>query len=116
MSQKILDYIHFLVAKYIRETGIKCCYLMTGEWRKITETRLNDQEKLRNKEVKKYKKDHGTKLSYDIRGKRIGMVNKKHVGIRRVNELFDLRLKVNQNDTSDAILLCFAYYLRELGK
>lgn len=116
MSQKILDFVHFLVARFIRETGIKNFYFMTGTWRKETDTRLNDEEKKRNKEVKKYKKEHGTKLAYDIKGRRVGAINKKHVAIRRVNELFGIKLKMKDNDTAESILLAYSYYLKELRK
>ena len=32
-TQKILEWIHFLVAKFIKETNIKAIYLLTGSWR-----------------------------------------------------------------------------------
>jgi hypothetical protein len=35
-TQKILEFIHFLVAKYIKETKIKAIYLLTEQWRRET--------------------------------------------------------------------------------
>jgi len=124
LSQKILDYIHFLVSKFIQETGIKNIYLQTGDWRSEVGSYMNDLEKKRNKEVRDYKKaylkKHGKKttVAYDINGKRIGMIGKKHVTIRLINETFKNQLKAplkrKDEDTSDGISLCWAYHNRRL--
>ena len=117
-SQKILDYLHFLVAKFIQETGIKNIFLQTGEWRKEVGSYMNEAEKRRNKEVRKYKKEHKSKLAYDIKGKRIGMIGKKHVTIRLINELFKDQLKAQlkrkDEDAADGISLALAYHKRRL--
>src|ERR1700749_3224938 len=34
MSQKILEFIQFLVARFIKETGIKAIYYQTETWRR----------------------------------------------------------------------------------
>lgn len=114
MSQKILDYIHFLVAKFVQETGIKSIYLQTGEWRKEVTSYMSPEEKKRNKEIKEYKKKNNVKLARDKNNKVIGQVTKKHVSVRRANELFGLSLKVGENDTADALLLAYAYHLKRL--
>lgn len=115
-SQKILDYLHFLVGKYIQETGIKNVYLQTGEWRSEVGSYMNAAEKKRNKEVREYKKKNKTNIAYDINGKRIGVIGKKHVTIRLVNDSFkdQLRapLKRKDEDSADAISLTWAYCLR----
>jgi Holliday junction resolvasome RuvABC endonuclease subunit len=116
-SQKILEFLHFLVARFIRETGIKNVYYQTGEWRKEVGSHMNLEEKQRNKEVREYKKKNKTKIAYDINGKRIGMIGKKHVTIRLVNETFKDQLKQplkrKDEDTADAVSLNFCYYLRK---
>ena len=123
-SQKILDYIHFLVAKFIQETGIKNVFFQTGDWRKEIGSYMNDLEKQRNKEVKAYKdgyfKKYGkeTVTAYDINGKRIGKIGKKHVTIRLINETFKDQLKSplrrKDEDTADGISLCWTYHKRRL--
>jgi Holliday junction resolvasome RuvABC endonuclease subunit len=117
-SQKILDFIHFLVAKFIQETGIKNIYLQTGDWRKEIGSYMNDVEKKHNKQVKEYKKKNKTNTAYDINGKRIGMIGKKHVTIRLINEVFKDQLKNllkrKDEDAADGIALCLAYYTRRL--
>jgi Holliday junction resolvasome RuvABC endonuclease subunit len=118
MSQKFLDFVHFLVCRFIQETGIRNIWFQTGDWRKEIGSYMNETEKKRNKEVKKYKKDHKSKLAYDINGKRIGMIGKKHVTIRLINEVFKDQLKVQlkrkDEDTADGISLAFAYHKRRL--
>lgn len=115
-SQKILDWIHFLLAKFIQETGIKNIFFQTGEWRREVGSYMNDAEKTRNKEVKEYKKKNGTKLARDINNKVIGKITKKHVTVRLVNEVFknqlDKPLIIKQEDTADGIALMYCYHLR----
>lgn len=121
-SQKILEWIHFLVAKYIKESGIEAIYMLTGTWRAEVGCVMTKEEKKRNKDVREYKKakekETGTKpmAAYDINGKRIGLVNKKHVNIRRANEVFEKFLKKplqkKDEDEADAMLLAYCYHLR----
>jgi Holliday junction resolvasome RuvABC endonuclease subunit len=117
-SQKILDWLHFLVAKYIQETGIRNVFFQTGEWRREVGSYMNDAERKRNKEVREYKKKNKTKLAYDIKGKRIGMIGKKHVTIRLINDLFKDQLKTplrrKDEDAADGISLSLCYHLRRL--
>jgi Holliday junction resolvasome RuvABC endonuclease subunit len=116
-SQKILDYIHFLVAKFIQETGIKNVFFQTGEWRKEVGSYMNAAEKNLNKYIKEYKEKHGTKLARDPKtGKVIGRIDKKKVTIRLINDIFkeDLNapLECSEDDTADAMALVWAYHLR----
>ena len=43
-SQKILEYLHFLTAKMIKETGIKNIFLPTGQWRRIVDCKMTKAE------------------------------------------------------------------------
>lgn len=113
-SQKILEFVHFLVAKMIRDTKIKSVYFMTGEWRSEAGCKMTKEESLHNKTVKKYKTTNKSDIAYDINGKRIGKKTKKHIAIRRVEELFGMKLKLVQNDLADALLLCYSYHQRRL--
>jgi Holliday junction resolvasome RuvABC endonuclease subunit len=117
MSQKILEFGHFLLAKFIQETGIKHIYLMTGEWRKEIGSYMNSAEKQRNKEIKEYKKKHNTVLARDrVTGKVVGRVDKKKVTIRLINDIFKDSLRKplgpSEDDTADAIGLAYCYHLR----
>ena len=121
-SQKILEWIHFLVAKFIKMSGIKAIYLLTGSWRSEVGCIMTKTERNRNKEVREQKKakekETGVKpmAAYDISGKRIGLINKKHVNIRRANEVFEKFLKKplqkKDEDEADAMLLAYCYHLR----
>jgi hypothetical protein len=124
MSQKILEYIHYLLAKFIKESGIKSVYIMTEQWRREIGCKMNDEEKAKNKAVrdykKAYKKKHGKKTSvaYDINGKRIGIVGRKHLNIRRANEIFGDQLKTplrrKDEDLADGLGLLASYHGRRL--
>ena len=123
MSQKILEWLHFLLAQWIKDNGMKSVYIMTEEWRRDIGCKMSDEEKLKNKQVRDYKKayakKHGKKTSvaYDINGKRIGLVGRKHVNIRRVSEIFAGQLKNplkrKDEDLADGLGLLASYHLRK---
>jgi Holliday junction resolvasome RuvABC endonuclease subunit len=118
-SQKILEWIHMLVAKLIGDTGIEYAYLQTGVWRKLINCKMTKNELQHNKEVKKYKLSNKTKIAYDQAGKRIGKITKKHVAIRRANELFSDFLKeplrCKNEDEADAMCLAAAYHFKRMN-
>lgn len=117
-SQKILEFIHFLVAKFIKETTIKVVYLLTGAWRSEVSAKMTKEESKHNKAVKEYKKKHGTRLAYNESGKRIGKLTKKHINIRRANEVFGeflpVLLRKKDEDAADSLLLGYCYHLRRM--
>lgn len=125
-SQKILEFSHFLLAKYIKESNIEAIYLLTGQWRAETGCVMSTEEKKKNKEVREYKKkkekETGTKptVAYDITGKRIGLVGKKHVNVRRANEVYGKFLKEplrkKDEDEADALMLAYCYHSRRMNK
>src|SRR5580693_2302716 len=47
-SQKILEWIHFLVANYIKESKIKAVYIMSGQWKSETGCLMSKDESKRN--------------------------------------------------------------------
>ena len=118
-SQKILEWIHYLLANYIRECNIKAVYVLTEQWRRETGCQMSKEESKHNKEVKKYKEKNDTSIAYDSNGKRIGRVTRKHVNVRRANEVFGKFLKTplkqKDEDTADSLLLGYCYHLRRLG-
>ncbi len=115
-TQKILEWIHFLLARFIKETSIEANYIMIEEWRRETGCKMNKAEKLRNKYVRDYKKKHKTKLARDKNGKIVGLITRKHVNVRRMNELFKDQLseplRQKDEDQADALGLAVSYYLR----
>jgi hypothetical protein len=116
-TQKILEWIHFLVAKFIKETNIKAIYLLTGSWRSEVGCKMTKAESKHNKKVNSYKAAHGnTTVAYDESGKRIGKLTKKHINVRRANEVFGKYLtkplKKKDEDTADSLLLGYCYHLR----
>ena len=117
-SQKILEWIHFLLADYIVAKDFTVKYLLTGEWRKEVGSYMNAEEKKHNKAVKDYKKKNKTKVAKDANGKRIGIVGKKHVTIRLINSVFADQLteplKRKDEDTADAIALGLCYHKQRL--
>lgn len=117
-SQKILEFIHFLVAKLILETGIKSYYYMTEEWRRVVGCLMTKEEKKKNKLRSDIKKKTGAKLARDTNGKIIGKVSRKHVNVRRANEVFGefltVPLKMKDEDTADSLLLAYCYHVRKL--
>ena len=117
-SQKILEWLHFLVAKMIKESRMRAVYLMTEQWRRETGCVMSKEEKKKNKQVREYKKSHDVSIAYDKDGKRIGLVGRKHVNVRRANEVFGefLRepLRKKDEDTADSLMLAYAYHLRRM--
>lgn len=115
MSQKILEFTHFLVASYLVEKNLEVHYLLTGEWRVLTGCVMTNEEKKRNKKVRT-SHNIGIKVVKDEKGKRIGKITKKHVNIRRANEIWGLDLTKKNEDEADALLLVSAYLKKIMPK
>lgn len=117
-TQKFLEWVHFLVAKLIKETNIKATYLLTGAWRSEVSAKMTKDESKHNKAVRKYKEENNTKIAYDEKGKRVGILTKKHINIRRANEVFGnflpAPLRKKDEDTADSLLLGYCYHLRRI--
>lgn len=117
-SQKILEFIHFLVAKLIKEIEIKAIYIYTEVWRREVGCLMTKEESKHNEYVRKYKKKNKTRVAKDTSGKRIGKLTKKHINIRRANEIFidyfEGKLRKKDEDLCDALLLGYCYHLRKL--
>jgi Holliday junction resolvasome RuvABC endonuclease subunit len=124
MSQKVLEFTHFLLASFIKDGNIESKYLMTEEWRREIGCVMTDAEKKKNKSVRTYKKEFEKKngkkttIAYDIDGKRIGLTGRKHVNVRRANEIFGGQLKkpliLQNEDQADALGLVACYHMRRL--
>jgi Holliday junction resolvasome RuvABC endonuclease subunit len=119
-SQKILEYIHFLLARLIRDTGIAAHYYMTEAWRRVSGCQMSKEESKHNKKVKQYKDKNDTSIAYDENGKRVGKLTRKHINVRRANELFASYLKeplrMKDEDTADALLLAYTFHAKKVAK
>ena len=113
-SQKILEFIHREMidcfAAYKKQRDFELVYFKTGEWRSAIGARMTTTESKQNKFVIKTKAKTGKKLAKDDKGKVVGRVTKKHVNVRRANELFGLNLVLKDNDQADAILMGAAWF------
>lgn len=115
MSQKIVEFIHYELALYFRDTDEDKrprTYFLTEEWRRIVGCKMNNDEKKQNAEVRKQRKK-GIKVCKDKDGKRIGLIGKKHVNVRRANEVYGLDLILKDEDRADALLLAHALFLNK---
>jgi hypothetical protein len=119
-SQKILEWIHFLLARYIVESKVKSHYFLTEEWRRIIEcNKMSDADKKRNKAVRDYKKKNpGVRVARDINNKIIGLIKKKHLNVRKANELYAEKmgkeLIMDDEDLADALGLGTAYHQKRV--
>jgi len=115
MSQKIVEFVHYELALYFRDIdkiNSPKRYYLTEEWRRIVGCKMNDEEKKQNAEVRKQRKKK-IKVCKDKDGKRIGLIGKKHVNVRRANEVYKLDLILKDEDKADALLLAHALYLEK---
>lgn len=116
-SQKILEFIHFLLGRMILQLNFQVMYLMTEEWRRLAGCQMTKEESKHNKSVKKYKDKNSTSIAYDEKGKRVGKLTRKHINVRRANEVFGefLRepLRMKDEDTADALLLAFTFHAKK---
>jgi len=92
-TQRLLEFIHMAVLEALRPFRVH--YLDPGEWRKILEMRLTTLDKKNNRKVSE--------------GKQRGRITRKHLSVRWVNSMFNLNLKLKDNDVADAICLGKAY-------
>lgn len=101
-TQRLLEFIHYVLIRYLSAWGVPFGYMDSSEWRRIVGLKLTKEDKKNNRDVSANKKR--------------GRVTKKHLAIRLVEEEFGLKLKVKDNDRADAILLGLAYVKKERAK
>ncbi len=93
--QALLHLLHWKLIERLLSENIPFVYLDPSQWRKLINLRMTKDDKKNNKQVK-------SKLK---RGK----ITKKHLSVRWANERFGLKLKLKDNDISDAIGIGLAY-------
>ena len=116
--QKILEWIHYRMAQQLSAEMAGSCikgyrYFLTEEWRRIAGCQQSKEEKRNNAKRSRLKKklEKGATVIKDAEGKRLGKIGKKHVNVRRCNEVFGTNFILKQEDQADAALLGYAYYL-----
>ena len=107
-SQKLLEYLHFCIVNTLDMYGISPKYIRTGEWRKYTDSKMSKEEKSLNAKIARIKKQTGKKLA-KIDGKVVGKKGRKHVALRRTEELLGIELMRKDEDAADALLLGLGY-------
>jgi len=98
-TQKFIEWMHLMVFLKFKELAV-INYMDVSEWRKIVNLRLNKEDKINNKLVKK--------------GEKRGKINKKHLSVRMVNLLFKLNKRLLDHNECDSILLGKAYVDKKL--
>jgi hypothetical protein len=107
-SQKILEFLHFCIIESLYDLGLNPKYIRTGEWRKYTDSKMSKEEKALNAKIAKIKRQTGKKLA-KIDGKVVGKKGRKHVALRRVEEILGIELMRKDEDAADALLLGLGY-------
>jgi hypothetical protein len=108
LSQKQLEYLHFCLNERLQVMSASISYVRSGEWRKFTESKMSKEEKALNAKIARIKKQTGKKLA-KIDGKVVGRKGRKHVAIRRVQELFGIEMQRKDEDAADGLLLGLGY-------
>lgn len=103
-SQKRLEMLHFCLIKALRKTGAEVKYVRTGEWRHFVDAKMSKEEKALNAKIARIKKKTGKKLA-KIDGKVVGRKGRKHVSIRRAEEIFGIEMQRSEEDAGEALLL-----------
>lgn len=127
-SQKLLEFFHYAFIERTRH--LRVVYVRTGEWRKTVEARMTKEErkgnlqknlqraKLEAKMIrakikllgsKKTNKKEVEQLKAQLDNLQLGKVTRKHVCLRIANAMYNLQLKVKDNDIADAIMLGTAF-------
>jgi len=100
-AQKMLEFIHCLVIDICRDEEVRVVYLDTSKWRQTMSLYMSKEDKKKNADLRKAKK-----AGKKARGK----ITKKHLSVRMVNKLYNLNMKMKDNDVCDAILVGLAYF------
>jgi hypothetical protein len=111
-SQKQLEMVHAAFLEEVEKLGIPVSYIRTGTWRKCVGCYQNSEEKRLNAKIGRMKAKSGDKAKpVKIDGKVVGKKTKKHVSLRRFQEIFGIELKLKDNDAAEAALLGKAFLM-----
>jgi len=113
-SQKFLEYLHFALLQglvdMIRPDQVK--YISTGDWRRTLGIKMSKDDVNNNRKARGANKVGSTaaekKKAREAAGVS-GKVTTKHLSVRYVNEHFDQKFILKDNDIADAICVGMAY-------
>lgn len=99
-SQKQLEFIHCLLIQTLVSTDKidNLYYVDTSRWRSELNVRLSKDQRKHNKAVKEKTAK--------------GKITPKHLAVMWANNMFNLNLKIKDNDIADAIALAYFGYLK----
>jgi hypothetical protein len=100
-TQRLIEWYHKSLIDNFKSIAYKVNYMDPSEWRSILAMRLTNEDKKNNKSVKQ--------------GLKRGKITKKHLSVRLINEMFDLKLKLKDNDIADSIALGAAFNIKVSG-
>jgi Holliday junction resolvasome RuvABC endonuclease subunit len=96
-SQKQIEFIHFAVASALE--GIPLYYYSTSKWKSQINIRFSKEDREHNKMVKA--------------GNAKGKITNKHLTVKKINKVYNLELKLKDNDIADAIAIASAFLTKE---
>ena len=116
-TQKVLEYLHCVLVGMMYDQSLTpegaapIIYISSSAWRKACGIGMSKEDKAQNAKLNKAKRSAGaSKLDKKALGI-TGKVTKKHLSVRKANELFALDFKMKDNDVAEAILLGVGFFL-----
>jgi hypothetical protein len=96
--QRYLEFLHSAILRILRPLNKPIVYIDPSAWRSLVGLKLSLDQKKNNKEVSA--------------GKKRGKIGKKHLSVELCNKLYNLQLKLKDNDQCDSILLNLGYHIK----
>jgi hypothetical protein len=96
-TQKLLEWVHYIMCSKLTQSKIPVKYLDTSEWRNLLGAKLSKSDKKINR--------------FKTRHKERGKITSKHVAIQYAQDKYGLELKLRDNNIADAICLGSAYLM-----
>lgn len=114
-SQKALEMIHCLVLGKLQQMlgDYDVVYISSSTWRQKLGLQMTKEQKKANAKLAKATRE-AKAAGLKVDKKKLGIVGKvtqKHVAILHVNKLYDLKLKMKDDDIADAMCLTLAGFL-----
>lgn len=97
-TQRLIEFYHKSLLDTLKSISYKVNYMDPSEWRAILDMKMTLDDKKNNKAVKQ--------------GLKRGKITKKHLSVRLVNKMFNLKLKLKDNDIADSIALGYAFNIK----
>jgi rRNA-processing protein FCF1 len=121
-SQKLLDFIHFAVAKKLLDLPVKIHYINTSDWRKVLKLSVAETRKIakpllkvHNELKKRWENEKDKKLKklleQEVRASKEGLkamcihgkIDKKSISVAYANATWKMTFNKGDNDITDAL-------------